>query len=75
MCLGIPCEVIRVDEEFAIVSLSGAEVRAAIHLVPDVKKGDYVLVHAGFILEKIDEDEALKTLELLEQMQVINEVH
>ncbi len=68
MCLGIPCEVIHVEEPYAVVSLSGAEVRAAIHLVPDVKKGDYVLVHAGFILEIIDAEEAHKTLELLRQM-------
>lgn len=68
MCLGIPCEVISVDEPYATVSLSGAEVRAAIHLVPDVRKGDYVLVHAGFVLEKIDAQEAHKTLELLKQM-------
>jgi len=75
MCLGIPCEVLKVDEPYAVVSLGGAEIRAAMHLVPDVKKGDFVLVHAGFILEKIDEIEAGKTLELIQQIQAGDEVY
>ncbi len=68
MCLSIPCEVLEVNDGFARVSLGGAEYNAGLHLVPDVEKGDFVLVHAGFVIEKIDRDEAEKTLDLLRQM-------
>lgn len=68
MCLSIPAKVIEIKGNKAIVSLGGAETNAALHLLEDVKIGDYVLLHCGFAIQKIDEDEAQKTMDLLNEI-------
>ena len=68
MCLSIPAKVLSIDGDKARVSLGGAESNAALHLVEDVKVGDYVLLHSGFAIEKIDEEEAQSTLDLLNEI-------
>ena len=66
MCLAVPAEVIEVvDATRARVSLGGVVKEIALHLVDGVAPGDYVLVHVGFALGKIDPEEALRTLEAL----------
>ncbi len=66
MCLAVPAEVIEVvDATRARVSLGGVVKEIALHLVDGVVAGDYVLVHVGFALGKIDPDEARRTLEAL----------
>ncbi len=68
MCLGIPGRVDRIEGEMATVEFGGAGRQVSLELVPDeVKVGDYVLVHAGFALERIDEDEARETLQMLNE--------
>ena len=70
MCLAIPGKIIEIDSEknHAIVDYGdGTKRKANISLV-DVRKGDYVLVHAGFAIEVLDEEEAKKTLELFREM-------
>ena len=70
MCLAIPGKVIKIDSDknHATVDYGeGTKRKANISLV-DVKKGDYVLVHAGFAIEVLDEKEAEKTLELFREM-------
>jgi hydrogenase expression/formation protein HypC len=69
MCLSVPARVIAVhDAQFATVDVGGAGKRVCIDLVEDVAVGDYVLVHVGFALQKIDEAEAREVLELFDQM-------
>lgn len=68
MCLSIPAKVLSIDGNKARVSLGGAESNAALHLVEDVQVGDYVLLHSGFAIEKIDEKEAQSTIELLNKI-------
>ncbi len=78
MCLGIPGQIVEfVDDEkfFAKVDVSGVKrnVNTAM-LVPDgLAPGDWVLIHVGFAMSKIDEEEARKTLDLLRQMDQIYE--
>ena len=70
MCLAIPGKIIEInsDKNHATVDYGdGTKRKANISLV-DVKKGDYVLVHAGFAIEVLDEKEAEKTLELFREM-------
>ena len=70
MCLAIPGKIIEIDSDknHATVDYGdGTKRRANISLV-DVKKGDYVLVHAGFAIEVLDEKEAEKTLDLFREM-------
>jgi hydrogenase expression/formation protein HypC len=51
-----------------LVSFGGIEKRVCLDLVPDVAVGEYVIVHVGFALSKLDEEEALETLKLLKEM-------
>ncbi|MFH1062145.1 MAG: HypC/HybG/HupF family hydrogenase formation chaperone [Candidatus Omnitrophota bacterium] len=68
MCIGIPVKIKKIDGLTAIASAGGAERKIGIDLTPDVKVGDYVLLHAGFAIEKIDEADAKETLKLLAEM-------
>lgn len=69
MCLAIPVEIIELkDKEMAVADVGGIRRDVSIQLLSDVKKGDYVLLHAGFAIQKIDEEEAKKTLELLQEI-------
>lgn len=69
MCLAVPMQVMEIKGDgMARVQAMGAERDAAIDLVPDVKVGDYVLVHAGFAIEVVDEQYAAETLELIQVM-------
>ena len=66
MCLAVPARVEQINGSIAKVNLAGNTLHASIDLLNDLKVGDYVLVHAGYALQKIDEDEAIKTLEIIE---------
>ncbi len=68
MCLAVPMKVISVDGIVAVVEQSGVTLKARVDIVPDLSAGDYVLVHAGLVISKVDEAEAMETLELLEQL-------
>jgi len=64
MCLAIPAEVVNINGETATVSLDSVNKDISLALVDDVSIGDYVIVHAGFALSRIDEEEAAATLAL-----------
>ena len=68
MCLSVPVKIIRLENEQAIGSLGGAEIKVSLDLVDDVKVNDYVLVHTGFAIEKISEEEAIETMALLDKL-------
>lgn len=68
MCLGIPMKVLKIEGERAVAEIGGAEKEISIVLVDNLKVGDYVIVHAGFAIEKLDEKEALETLELIREI-------
>ncbi|NWG32234.1 MAG: HypC/HybG/HupF family hydrogenase formation chaperone [Rhodocyclaceae bacterium] len=69
MCLAIPARVIEMpDEETAIVDLGGVKKAISLALVEDVTVGDYVIVHVGFALNKLDPEEAERTLALFAEM-------
>ncbi len=73
MCLAVPGEIIEIlgDDpltRMARVSFGGVVREASLAYVPEAKPGDYVLVHAGFALQTVDEEEARRTLELFEQL-------
>ena len=71
MCLAIPGKVLSVEEgpgRLAKVQFGGITRTASLDLVPEAGVGDYVLVHVGFAISKIDEEEARKTMEALEQL-------
>ena len=65
MCLGIPAQVLKIEGETATVSYGSLTGRASLSLVPDAAVGDYVIVHAGFAIEKVEQTEAEETLRVL----------
>lgn len=68
MCLGIPVRIIKIEGDKAEVETGGIVQTALLTLLPDVQVGDYILLHAGFAIQKIDEQEAKETLRLLESL-------
>jgi hydrogenase expression/formation protein HypC len=68
MCLAIPVLVKSIDGQQAEVEVGGVRRRVSIWLTPDVRVGDYVLLHTGYAISVIDEAEARETLKLLEEM-------
>lgn len=72
LCLGIPARILKLEGELAEVEIGGAMRKANIQLVPDAKIGEYVLLHAGFAIQRLDEKEALETLKLLEELYEIH---
>jgi len=68
MCLAIPAKVISVDGPSALVSIEDVEYRASILLLDDVRPGDFVMLHAGFAIEKVDPEEAAEILRLLNEV-------
>lgn len=73
MCLSIPGQVIRIEEDNAIVSVGGTEYEASLQLLDDVHEGDYVLIHTGFAIQKISEEEAIETLSVFQEFEELNE--
>lgn len=65
MCLAIPSKITRIENEMATIDVDGVQREASLLLLADAKVGDYVIVHAGFAIQKIDEDAAQETLQLL----------
>jgi len=69
MCLAVPLKVLSVKHPVATVDIYGTTRDVSLLLLPDdIQVGDYVLVHAGFAIQKIDEDAARETLDLLNEM-------
>jgi hydrogenase expression/formation protein HypC len=68
MCLAIPAKVISVNGKSALVSIEDVQYTASLLLLDDVIPGDFIMLHAGFAIEKVDEKEAKITLQLLNEM-------
>lgn len=69
MCLAIPAQIVELrDDDKALVDLAGVKKEISLSLVEGTAVGDYVIVHVGYALNKLDPDEAAKTLKLFEQL-------
>jgi hydrogenase expression/formation protein HypC len=68
MCLAVPGKVIEINESKATIEVGNVKREIFIHLAPHVRVGEYVLVHAGCAIQTVDEEEALKTLEILREL-------
>jgi hydrogenase expression/formation protein HypC len=67
MCLAIPSRITRIENEMATIDVDGVQRQASLLLLEDAGVGDYVIVHAGFAIQKIDEVAALETLKFLKE--------
>jgi hydrogenase expression/formation protein HypC len=68
MCLAVPAKLIAIRDALGKVELSGVEKEVSLMLLPEAKVGDYVLVHAGFAMQIVDEKDAQETQALLAEM-------
>ncbi len=68
MCLAIPGQVIEIENDDALIEYGGLKKRASLRLFPEVKIGDYVLVHAGFVIQQLDEEQGKEMIALAEEM-------
>jgi len=69
MCLAIPTLVKSIEGTTARVEIGGVERTISLALTPEARVGDYVLIHTGFAINVIDEEEALETLDLFEEIE------
>ena len=67
MCLGVPMLVKVIESDMAVCEIDGVQREASLMMLDDVAVGDFVLIHAGFAIEKIDEKEARLTLQALRE--------
>ena len=74
MCLALPARVVELlDNDMAVVAFDTVKKRISLALVENVSVGDFVLVHVGYALHKVSEEEAARTLQLMEEAGVLEE--
>lgn len=75
MCLGIPGKVIEIyqvdDMKMGKVDFGGVIKEACLEFIPDIQVGEYTIIHVGFGISKLDEEEAQRTLEMLREMEML----
>jgi hydrogenase expression/formation protein HypC len=67
MCLAIPSRITKIENNMATIDVEGIQREASLLLLEDARIGDYVIVHAGFAIQKLDEAAARETLDLLRE--------
>jgi hydrogenase expression/formation protein HypC len=72
MCLSVPAQIVSIDGEFGEVSVNGAIFRAGLQMIEAPQPGEYILLHAGFAIQKISDQEAEETLSLLNEINLAN---
>jgi hydrogenase expression/formation protein HypC len=76
MCLAIPSKIVKIENNMATIDVDGVRREASLLLLEDAQVGDYVIVHAGFAIQKIDETAAMETLDLLrEAAALVDQMH
>ena len=67
MCLAIPSKITKIENNMATIDVEGVQREVSLLLLEDARVGDYVIVHAGFAIQKLDESAAQETLDLLRE--------
>ncbi|TWJ19585.1 HypC/HybG/HupF family hydrogenase formation chaperone [Geobacter argillaceus] len=69
MCVGVPMQVVSIDGSDAVAEIDGVRRQASLMLMADeVQVGDFIIVHAGFAIARLDEDEARQTLAMMREV-------
>ena len=69
MCLAVPAKIKTIDNDQALVDFGGVTKRISLGILSDVKVGEYVLVHAGFAIGKLEEQEAQDTIKIFKELE------
>jgi len=75
MCLGVPAKVVERNGDAAVVELGGVRREISLMLLDGISVGEWVIVHAGFAIEKLSEEEAEQTLSLFREIADASEIH
>jgi hydrogenase expression/formation protein HypC len=67
MCLAIPSKIVKIENNIGTIDVDGVKRKTSLLLLEDAKVGDYVIVHAGFAIHKIDEQVAMESLKILRE--------
>ena len=73
MCLAIPSQIVEINDGMAVIDVDGVRRDASLLLLEDAAVGDYVIVHAGFAIQKIDDAAAQESLDLLREAAALME--
>jgi len=68
MCLAIPCKITEINHGTAVIDACGVKTEASLLLVEEPKVGEYVIAHAGYAIQKMDEKEAMASLKILNEI-------
>jgi hydrogenase expression/formation protein HypC len=68
MCLAVPMKVISRNDAIGMTEMAGVKKEVSFMILPEAEVGDYVIVHAGFAIQRLNEEEAQKTLDLFREM-------
>jgi hydrogenase expression/formation protein HypC len=67
MCLAIPSKIVKIENNMATIDVDGVRREASLLMIENPKIGDYVIVHAGFAINKINEEDALESLKVIRE--------
>jgi hydrogenase expression/formation protein HypC len=73
MCLAVPMKVVSLKDGMGIAEISGVKKEISLMMLPETEVGDYVIVHAGFAIQRLNEEEAQKTLDLFREMAALKD--
>ena len=74
MCLAIPAKIVNIEDSMGTVDMAGIQKKVSLILLEDAQVGDYVIVHAGFGIHKIDEEAAMESLRILREAAYLMDV-
>ncbi|OQY55725.1 MAG: hydrogenase assembly protein HypC [Desulfobacteraceae bacterium 4572_88] len=67
MCLAIPSKIVEIENDLGIIDVDGVQRQVSLFLIENPQTGDYVIVHAGFAIHRIDESVAMESLQILRE--------
>ncbi len=73
MCLAVPMKLTRIEGDKGTVELSGVKKEVSLKLLDEVKKGDYLIIHAGFAIQRVDEEDAQETFKIWEEIEKLED--
>ena len=73
MCLAIPTRILSIEDQQGVVELGGVRRTISLVLTPEARVGDYAIVHTGFAINILDEEDAQETLRLFEEMAALDQ--
>jgi hydrogenase expression/formation protein HypC len=75
MCLGVPAKILETSDGVAVVELGGVRREVSVMLIENASVGEWVIIHAGFAIERLSEEEAEQTLALFREIAAADEIH